>query len=291
MARRTFTSFRRSEGSSSEDLDHESETLSARLRAMDPRDSIISTYSINSALFDSLPPRTTPIPPSYHSVARPPPPTTDRSYFVDVAFLVDVTGSMQLWIDAVHQKLDEIINAINVKFPTAILRMAFVGYRDYTDDEPVVSMDFRENPRELQDFVRSVVATGGSDQAEDIFAGLDCLLGLSWQSRYRHLIHIADAPNHGLRFHEPHIGDDFPYGIPGTHATAETLLLQLCQKRIQYNFLRLNETTNKMVDEFNVVLRRYQKKITVTGLKSPASDFVPAVVGSIASSLPPVYTS
>jgi hypothetical protein len=258
---------------------------------MDPRDSILSTYSINSALFDSLPPRSTPIPPTYDS-ATSSLSSADRSYFVDVAFLVDVTGSMQMWINAVHQKLNEIISAISVKFPTAILRIAFVGYRDYQDDEPLVFTDFRENPRELQDFVRKVVATGGGDEAEDILAGLDCLLSLSWQSRFRHLIHIADAPTHGLRFHEPHVGDNYPDGIPGAERpTADILLRMLCQKRIQYNFLKLNESTNKMVLEFNDVLRKYQKKITVTGLTSPASDFVPAVVGSIASSLPPVYTS
>jgi len=205
--------------------------------------------------------------------------------------MVDVTGSMQCWIDAVHQKLDEIIAAIKAQYPTAILRMAFVGYRDCSDSEPLVFMDFNENPRELQDFVRRVVATGGADEAEDIFTALNCLLGLAWQSRYRHLIHIADAPNHGLRFHEPHVGDSYPDGVPGMRFTAESLLLSLCQKRIQYNFLSLNESTRKMVQEFNGVLRRYQKQIVVTSLRSPTSDFVPAVVGSIASSLPPVYTS
>lgn len=63
------------------------------------------------------------------------------------------------------------------------------------------------------------------------------------------MIHIADAPCHGSRFHDSK-DDEFPDGDPnGLNIT--DLLKNLVIKKIHYYFTKINESTNKMVEEFN----------------------------------------
>ena len=51
---------------------------------------------------------------------------------------------------------------------------AFVGYRDYGDEDRVVVRNFveKQNFQELQAFIGALEATGGDDAAEDIAGGL-----------------------------------------------------------------------------------------------------------------------
>ena len=80
------------------------------------------------------------------------------------------------------------------------MRVGFVGYRDHSDDsERIVSIDLTEDTAEVINFLDSVEATGGADECEDIFGGLERVISLGWKNPNRILIHIGDAPQHGSR--------------------------------------------------------------------------------------------
>ena len=82
------------------------------------------------------------------------------------------------------------------------VRPGFVGYRDHCDgEERIITMDFG-SISDFETVLSSVKAIGGGDTCEDVHGGLEAILQLSWQSPNRCLIHIADAPAHGSRFHD-----------------------------------------------------------------------------------------
>lgn len=207
------------------------------------------------------------------------------THSVDVAFLLDITGSMQPWIDVAYDKLDTIISAVTVKWPTVLMRTAFIGYRDYGDEQRLVLKDFQSDPKELSRFIRTVEADGGDDGPEDVLGGMNALLGLSWRSKVRVVLHIADAPAHGVRFHSfGRNEDNYPDGDP-SGLKAEDILLGIYEKSLIYHFLKLNDSTDKMVEVFNSISSEYQGYMEVKSLESPIKDFVPTVVGSITSSM------
>ncbi|RUP44947.1 hypothetical protein BC936DRAFT_148816 [Jimgerdemannia flammicorona] len=208
----------------------------------------------------------------------------NKTEFIDVAFLVDVTASMQTWIDAVYDKLDSIIDAINRTWPFVVMRTAFIGYRDYGDAQQLVLKDFENNPDEMKRFVRTVKATGGDDMAEDVLGGMDALRTLSWKSKVRIVFHVGDAPAHGARFHKSHVQDFYPRGDP-RGLVAEDVLRGIYEKGIIYYFLKLNDSTDQMIEVFNVMSSLYHKKMETKSMNSSPENFLPIVVNSISSSI------
>ena len=80
------------------------------------------------------------------------------------------------------------------------MRVGFVGYRDHTDgSERIVSIDLTEDTAAVVNYMNSVSATGGADECEDIFGGLEKVISLDWKNPNRILIHVGDAPQHGSR--------------------------------------------------------------------------------------------
>ncbi len=80
------------------------------------------------------------------------------------------------------------------------MRVGFVGYRDHSDGiERIVSIDLTEDTAAVINFMNAVVATGGADECEDIFGGLEKVISLGWKNPNRILIHVGDAPQHGSR--------------------------------------------------------------------------------------------
>ena len=86
-------------------------------------------------------------------------------------------------------------------------------------------------------------------------------------------MHIADAPCHGLKYHDPSVGDSYPDGDRSTDPN--DLFKQLYTKNIQYYFgyIRI-QATNKMISEFNSILKplsgeiAYIKQLNATNPES-----------------------
>ncbi|KAG2489220.1 hypothetical protein HYH03_012242 [Edaphochlamys debaryana] len=192
---------------------------------------------------------------------------------LDLAFVVDGTGSMQKSIDTVRKEVNSIARAVRDRFPALCLRVAFVCYRDYNDAAPITSLDFVEFPRSasarssvtaggqegdrvFQDFVAGIKADGGDDDAEDVFSGLEAAAALSWRSANRLLVHIADAPMHGQRYHTFDCTanpkrDAYPEGDKNGRSGADILdRLRRGACVTKYYFAHLNSCTQKMIDTF-----------------------------------------
>lgn len=143
------------------------------------------------------------------------------------------------------------------KHPDSRVRVAVVPYWDYDDPAPPV-LDFTGRvAEELAAFMAGVEATGGGDEPEDVVTGLEKVAALKWSACNRLLVHIADSPCHGGRFHLPGVVmvDQYPAGDKlGRDVGA--ILRRLRAPRpgcavSRYSFFHIKRPcTAKMVEEF-----------------------------------------
>lgn len=124
---------------------------------------------------------------------------------VDLCFLVDCTSSMSSYIKQVKNKINELVSELEKIFKNFSVRLAFVGYRDFTENvnDQIVTIDFLDsnNIDTFKLLVSNVEAFGGGDECEDVFSGLNEVTKLEWSNESRVLFHVCDAPCHGKRFH------------------------------------------------------------------------------------------
>ena len=190
-----------------------------------------------------------------------------ESSSVDIAFLVDCTGSMLPYIVETKKDIDGIVSSIKENFENKV-QVAFVGYRDHDDGQKRIEcLQFTEDIAYFQRFVSCINANGGGDAPEDVLGGIEAAVNLNWSSKNRVLFHVGDAPHHGERFHNlPLEADNYYYREPRVIHT-EDLLNKIKQMKIKYFFGKINESTNKMINEFKAV--GGQEIMQYTDLKSP----------------------
>jgi hypothetical protein len=176
---------------------------------------------------------------------------------VDYCFLIDCTGSMQPYINQARDAIRNIVEkATDLESAAGAIRCAFVGYRDFGDAKQFEILHFTENVDQFKTFCSTIVASGGGDEAEDVFGGLERAIALSWSpdsySSTKVIFHIADAPCHGREFHNEGYttGDNYPAGDPNRR-TALTLISQIKQRNIQYHFGKIRNSTDTMIKKFS----------------------------------------
>ena len=184
---------------------------------------------------------------------------------VDVAFMLDCTGSMASYINETKGQIKKIVSEITEMYDNTF-RVAFVGYRDHCDGpNRIESLGFTENVDEFIRFVTGVAAKGGGDAPEDVLGGLEATINLAWSSGSKVIFHIGDAPQHGSRFHDlggdSHPGDD-PRGLK-----AEDLFRNLKQIGVRYFFGKINNSTDKMFKVFQELGGR--EMVNDVNMKSP----------------------
>lgn len=140
---------------------------------------------------------------------------------VDVAFVVDATGSMGDEISFLQAEMNEIMfqsksidNKLNFRF-------ANVFYRDFGDEYLFVKQDFTRVLTEASGFINLQSAGGGGDYPEAMDTALHVAinqLGWSEQARSRILFLVLDAP---------------PHGGSQTNARLEKLIQQAAEKGIR----------------------------------------------------------
>lgn len=119
---------------------------------------------------------------------------------VEIAFVLDTTGSMGPLIEGAKQKIWSIATAIIDANPNAEIRMALVAYRDIGDAYVTKKFDLTTDLQELYGELLSFRAQGGGDWAESVNEALDvAVTKLNWsQDRdiCKILFLVGDAPPH-----------------------------------------------------------------------------------------------
>jgi hypothetical protein len=151
-------------------------------------------------------------------------------YAVDIAFCIDVTGSMHPVIDVVktnalafHDKL----LAVLAKKDKAIaqLRVRVIAFRDFADraEDALETTDFLTLPdqdAEFARFVNGLRATGGGDEPESALEALAVAIDSPWErgfDRRRHVIVMfTDASAHPLGDPAARATRTYPQSIPSS---------------------------------------------------------------------------
>ena len=174
---------------------------------------------------------------------------------LDLMFIMDLTGSMGIWLEEAKKSMQDIIEEILENNPGSKIRLSFVGYKDYNSKEEkrvYSSKEFTENVQEIKDYINTLGCFGGGDIPEDIVGALKHSLSMKWESEAKYAILVCDAPCHGKQYHNISY-DRFEKGDPeGT--TLESVVDEFRQKGITFYCLEIDASTEKM---FNIMKNVY----------------------------------
>jgi von Willebrand factor type A domain len=119
---------------------------------------------------------------------------------VEVAFVLDTTGSMGDLIDGAKRKIWSIATTIVETNPDAEIAMALVAYRDRGDTYVVRTTPLSEDIQGLYGKLVQLQADGGDDTPESVNEALNkAVTGLHWSSGddvKRIVFLVGDAPPH-----------------------------------------------------------------------------------------------
>jgi hypothetical protein len=174
---------------------------------------------------------------------------SDEINAVDLAFVVDTTGSMSGLIAAAQSQmvrmLQELTQAADIQ-----LSLGVVEYRDHPPQDKMVYRvyQFTNNMKNAQKTINSLQADGGGDTPEAVLDGIVAACNeLSWRKYARRLlVLVGDAPPHGLGTQ----GDSFRDGCPcGETIASVTCLAE--QKCVTTHALGLTPAVNESFTEIS----------------------------------------
>ncbi len=119
---------------------------------------------------------------------------------IEVAFVLDTTGSMSSLIEGAKRKIWSIATAIADGNADADIRMGLVAYRDIGDDYVTRTFDLTADIQDLYGNLLALKAQGGGDWPESVNEALDIAVNkLAWTpgpETRRIVFLVGDAPPH-----------------------------------------------------------------------------------------------
>lgn len=119
---------------------------------------------------------------------------------IEVAFVLDTTGSMSGLIEGAKQKVWSIANQLAGSKQAAEVRIALIGYRDHGDAYVTKRFDLTDDIDSIYAHLRAFQAQGGGDTPEAVNQALhEAVNDLSWSEAddvYRVIFLVGDAPPH-----------------------------------------------------------------------------------------------
>lgn len=118
---------------------------------------------------------------------------------IDIAFLIDATGSMGDEINYLKADLDNIIRSIQDSIPDKTINLGISHYRDYGEEYLIKSSDLNSDINKSLKFLSDAYASDGGDYPEAVEVGLhEVINNFSWNenSIAKVVFLILDAPPH-----------------------------------------------------------------------------------------------
>jgi hypothetical protein len=118
---------------------------------------------------------------------------------IDIAFIVDATGSMGDEIEYLKTELNDVIQKAKAALPHNSFRLGSVFYRDFGDLYVTRKSDLDTNIQQTIQFIKNQRADGGGDEPEGVDTALSTALNyMNWdkQAITRIAFLVLDAPPH-----------------------------------------------------------------------------------------------
>lgn len=188
---------------------------------------------------------------------------------VDVCFICDVTGDMDVYIERFKKAMNNVIMDITEKIQSQP-RVAFIGFRDIDDaDSQIVKHDFTLDMEELNKFVNSIKCSGGYDECEDLVKPLAEALSLDWRSDLLYVYLLLEAPAHGRSYHTSEYTDG--YKGMDKQKMIEKLACHYRKNKINLVILRCNPSVDMTIEKIREYYDSQINKLTVIDISDVAS--------------------
>lgn len=117
---------------------------------------------------------------------------------LDIAFVIDATGSMADEINFIKKELTEVSDKIKDTLYQNDIQFANVFYWDFGDPFTTINSEFTKNAKEATSKIVQMTAQGGGDYEEAVELGLhEAIFSLNWRKESQKIIFlILDAPPH-----------------------------------------------------------------------------------------------
>ncbi len=118
---------------------------------------------------------------------------------IDIAFVVDATGSMGDELEFLKAELTDVIDKVKSKNNQVLINTGTVFYKDQGDDYVTRKSDFTSDLDETVNFIKEQSADGGGDFPEAVHTALqEAISDLQWSphATARLLFLVLDAPPH-----------------------------------------------------------------------------------------------
>ena len=179
-------------------------------------------------------------------------------FTLELAFIMDITGSMGGYLDFCKKQILSIINKI-MEDSTVMVKLGFIGYRDDYDsrDEYIIYPELTKEVDMVKNFISQAKVGGGGD-CEDMAGGLNYALKYKWKSRSRFALLIADAPCHGIQYHGLTGFDSYSSG--DSRYKIDELVKNFAEQNINLMCLNIKDETKNLYNNFKLYYKNGQKK-------------------------------
>lgn len=171
-----------------------------------------------------------------------------ESFFgLDIAFVIDSTGSMMSYINGAKESIKEIMTQSQIRFKRfkadeTLLKFGIVAYRDHPPQESsfVTKIQDFTTYQSASAFLDSLTASGGGDPPEAVLDGLnEAVHSLKWRDTSEKILFLLlDNPGHGVRFGTNY---DCPCGLNESY-----ILQTMKSKEISFHIVRPKEENHKL---------------------------------------------
>ena len=182
---------------------------------------------------------------------------------VDIIFLVDTTSSMNCYLKGIQRVMRKIIWDIErcltqFRFDEIdVLKIGLVTYKDHNDENRTyltnIDIDLTENIKDVVDKILEIKCEGGGDEPEGVEDGLNTAINkVTWRNdSVKFLYHFLDGPPHGKKYNNCDMDkyDECPNKID-----LEELLFEIRNKDIKYSLIKLNDSLDTMIQEFQKII-------------------------------------
>jgi hypothetical protein len=118
---------------------------------------------------------------------------------LDLAFVVDATGSMGDEISYLQSELLDVLKKVDDNLKNTNVRYGSVFYRDKGDEYVTRKFDFSDKAEDMVDFIKNQIARGGGDSPEAVVEAMQVTIDeLKWsnENSTKIMFLILDAPPH-----------------------------------------------------------------------------------------------
>ncbi len=122
----------------------------------------------------------------------------ERPQQLDLALVIDTTGSMGDELEYLKTEIDAIVARLRETFPNVDQRFSLIVYRDQGDQYISRTFDFTRSLDDLRGELSRQHASGGGDHPEAVHVALQQAAGLDWRpgNVARVAFLVGDAPPH-----------------------------------------------------------------------------------------------